>query len=280
MHPASDTIALEWLVLQPVLCLQTFITDHVLNSKSMKTCFIILLSWLGVQAFAQVSIGAKSGLSLPGLQGNASKDKGDTWREAVYGGIYLRIQLNRLFYLQPELNYSPQGGERNGMQQVTTAYVSGIKLPPATTVYASFNKSTILHYLEIPVLVKMVAGDELTYSVCVGPYVSFLMSAKSRVRGNSRLYLDKNGEVPFAPDGEPIPVLSFNRNTTINGEMKKIAGGLQGGFGIGYPLRKGRLFFDARAIVGLTGIYVNPAANSSNRTRSWIMAVGYELDLK
>lgn len=246
----------------------------------MKTCFFILVSLLGMTAYAQPTIGVKSGLSISDLHGSNERNKEYNWREALYGGLYMSFKINRFFYLQPEINYSPQGGQRNGMQELPMHYVDGIELPAGTKVYASFDNTTILNYLELPVLVKMVAGRELTYSVCLGPYVSFLLSAKAKIRGNSRLYLDKNRQIPFAPTGEPVPPVSIHSTTDIRNVTRKINAGIQGGLGVGYPLWGGHLFFDTRFIAGLTNLYDETPPDGKSKTRSVVMTVGYEFSFR
>ncbi len=244
----------------------------------MKTCLIIVLSLVGMQSCAQFSIGVRSGLSLPGLRCTHEKSEASGWREAAYGGMHLSIQLNRLFSLQPELNYSPQGGENNGLQEVSPDNVYGIKLP--TTLYASFDRRSVLNYLEIPILLTMKAGREVIYKAYGGPYIAFLLSAKTQTRGSSRLYLDKNGQVPYAPNGEPIPAFSFDQNTNLWKTVRKINGGVQGGLGVGYPLRGGRFLIDVRGILGMTNIHTDLAKDGQNKTGSLLMTVGYELDLR
>lgn len=230
---------------------------------------------------AQVTIGAKSGFCFPSLATSQEEREISGWRDAVYGGVFMRFKLGGLLYLQPELNYSPQGGEQNGMQIVPENYISEIKLPVATTVYARFNSTEVLNYVDLPVLVQLrVADHELSYAAFAGPYVSFLVFAKTKLRGSSRLFVDQNGEIPFTPGGRTLPVLSFDRDIDTRPGIRKVIGGIQGGFSAGYSLWSGRLFFDVRAILGLTNVYNDPAMNGKARTQAWMMAVGYEFDLK
>ena len=111
-------------------------------------------------ANAQLRIGVKGGISIPNLEGNSEQSKAYTSRQAVYGGLFLNFKLTHLISLQPEINFSSQGGQRNGIQLIPSDAISGISLPPGVNLYANFKNATILNYLEIPVLVKFALGHK------------------------------------------------------------------------------------------------------------------------
>lgn len=104
----------------------------------MKHNFIIALMFFCLSGNAQIHIGAKGGISIPDLKGNSEQSKGYTSREGAYLGLVANFHLNKFLSLQPEINYSPQGGQRNVMQPVPSDAISGITLPPGITLLRKF----------------------------------------------------------------------------------------------------------------------------------------------
>lgn len=246
----------------------------------MKHLLVILCCFFYITTEAQIYAGAKGGISIPNLKGNSEQSKGYTSRLGSYGGIVINFKIAPLLSLQPEINFSPQGGQRKGMQQVPSDAMNDITLPPGTNLYARFNTTTILNYIEIPVLVKLTLGDQLKYYLCAGPHITFLTDAKTKTNGTSVLYLDEGGTIPLTINGNPLPPVSFNRNTDIKESIKTINAGLQGGFGLQYTLGPGIIFAEGRVIFGLTNIQTNPQRDGKNKTGSVIAAAGYIIKLK
>jgi Outer membrane protein beta-barrel domain len=247
----------------------------------MKTFCIIPLVLFWISSFAQIHIGAKGGISIPNLKGDNEQSKGYTSRLGGYGGILANFQLSEYFSLQPEVNFSPQGGQRKGMQSVPSDAISGIVLPPGTNLYANFKSTTILNYIEVPLLAKLTLGhNKLTYYICVGPHIAFLAEAKTKTSGSSSLYFDEGGTIPLVLNGNALPPVSFNGNTDIKESIKTINAGLQGGLGIQYPVGPGYIFAEGRAILGLTNIQTHPERDGKNKTGSLAVAAGYLIKIK
>ncbi|MBX9781722.1 MAG: PorT family protein [Chitinophagaceae bacterium] len=231
-------------------------------------------------AKSQIHIGAKGGISIPNLEGNNEQSKGYTSRLGGYGGIVANFQLSKYLSLQPEINFSPQGGQRKGMQTVPADKLGDITLPPGTKLYAGFKTTSILNYIEIPVLAKITLGNKLKYYLFAGPHIAFLVEAKTKTSGSSLLYLDKNGTMPLQINGNPLPPVSFNATTDIKESIKTINAGLQGGLGLQYKLGPGFIFIEGRAIFGLVNIQTHPEQDGKNKTASIAAAVGYLIKLK
>lgn len=247
----------------------------------MKYILNIAVALLGCcVVHAQMSLGGKAGISVPDLKGNTEQSKGYTSRLGVYGGVFVNIRFSGSFSLQPELNFSPQGGQRKGMQPVPANAISGITLPDGAVLYARFNSTTILNYLEVPVLAKLLLGNKLKYYICGGPHIAFLLEAKTKTSGNSNIYLDEAGTMPVTDHGNPLPSISFNGDTKIKESIKTINAGLQGGIGIRYPAGPGVLFLDGRAILGLTNIQRHPEVDGKNKTGSLAVTLGYLINIK
>lgn len=229
---------------------------------------------------AQINIGARGGISIPDLKGNNEQSKGYTSRLDGYGGVFVNFRLTRSLYLQPEINFSPQGGQRTGMQPVPSDAISGISLPPGMTLYANFKTVTMINYIEIPILLKLESGHKLKYFVCFGPHVSFLLEAKTKTSGSSSLYLDEAGTIPLTDGGEPLPAFSFDGTTNIKESIKKVNAGVQGGVGLQYPVGPGSVFIEGRGIIGLINIQTHPEIDGKNKTGSLAVSAGYMIKIK
>ena len=245
----------------------------------MKLFFTTTVLLFCLSANAQLQIGAKAGISIPNLKGNSEQSKGYTSRKGIYGGLFATYQLTPSLYLQPEINFSPQGGQRKGMQPLPADAIEGISLPPGLNLYANFKNVTILNYLEIPVLAKLLWGHKIKYYACAGPHIAFLIEAKSKTSGSSLLYLDEGGTAPLDENGFPLPAVSFNSNNNIKESIKKVNAGVQGGVGAQYPLGLGTIFLEGRAILGLINIQTHPEDDGKNKTGSLAVAVGYSIKL-
>jgi hypothetical protein len=235
---------------------------------------------IAVTLDAQLHIGAKAGISIPNLEGNSEQSKGYTSRKGVYGGLIVSLQLTPSLYLQPEVNFSPQGGQRKGMQQVPSDAINEITLPPGVNLYANFKNVTILNYLEIPILAKLILGHRVKYYVCFGPHMAFLLEAKTKTSGSSLLYLDAAGAMPVTQNGVAVPAVSFNSTTNIKESIRKVNAGVQGGLGVQYPVWRGNIFLEGRAILGVINIQTHPETDGKNKTGSLAVAAGYLIEIK
>jgi Outer membrane protein beta-barrel domain len=246
----------------------------------MKTFYIVAILFFYLSSDAQISIGGKGGISIPNLKGNNEKSKGYTSRIGVYGGLVANFQLTPSLSLHPEINFSPQGGQRKGMQQVPSDAIEGITLPPGMNLYANFKSTTILNYLEIPVLIKLTFGNKLKYYINFGPHVAFLLEAKTKTSGSSSLYLDEEGTIPLMENSTPLPSFDFTNTTDIKESIKKVNAGIQGGLGIEYPLGPGNIFLEGRAIIGMINIQTHPENDGKNKTGSLAAALGYLIKIR
>lgn len=246
----------------------------------VRTVFILVLLFFYLLSNAQLHIGAKGGISIPNLKGNSEQSKGYTSREGIYGGLFVTYQLTSSLYLQPEINFSPQGGQRKGMQLIPSGAIEGISLPRGVNLYANFKSVTILNYLEVPLLVKLIFGNKIKYYACGGPHVAFVIEAKTKTSGSSLLYMDAGGTEPLMQNGSPFPAVSFNSTTDIKESIKKVNAGVQGGLGVQYPVGSGTIFLEGRAILGIINIQTHPESDGKNKTGSLAVAVGYSVKLK
>ena len=232
---------------------------------------------------AQISyLGVKSGISIPDIKGNSEQSEGYTSREAFFSGVFFGKKISKHLILQTELNFSPQGGKRNGIQPISKDALTGISVPEDIKLYAEFNNKTILNYAELPVLVRMnfQPSKLFNYYGFLGPYISRLMKAQTVTSGTSVIYMDAERKIPLSlPDGTEFPPVSFDSKTNIRGDIKKINAGVTGGIGMEYVLWNGKILLEGRFTKGLTNIQTNTTVNGKNQTGSLIAAIGYAFSI-
>lgn len=247
----------------------------------MKSIFLFLIAGLGISftSYAQkIHPGVKIGVSVPDIEGNTEQSKDYSSRLAPFFGISLTRKISTYFNLQTEINYSPQGGKRNGMQPIDAA---AFGVPEGTKLYANFKNETKLNYLEIPVMLQFLVRDQrkdysIFYFANVGPYAGFRLTAKTVTSGSSRIYLDQQGSAVLRlEDGTPLPEQSFNSTTDIKNEIKRMNFGIVGGIGTGYNFDGHKFFIEARFTRGLINIQTHPEEGGKNQTGSLIFSAGY-----
>ncbi len=234
---------------------------------------------------AQINLGVQGGMSVPDLSGGTNEiSQGYTSRLAPSFGILGNYKLNNNFYIQAEINFDGQGGQRNGIQPITS---SDIPIqPPNGYFYANFKNVSVLNYLEIPITIKYVFGNSLLkYFVDAGPYFGYLLSAKEVTSGMSTIYIDKNGSpllIPAPPTyqtEEPVPPQSFDATTDVYSSLNKINAGLTGGFGILYPISSSQgIILELKGMYGLTVIQ-KYSADGKSHTGNLVVEAGYEFNL-
>lgn len=224
--------------------------------------------------------GLKAGISVPDIRGNTEQSQGFTSRLAPYFGISLNKYLFPDFNLQVELNYSPQGGKRNGLQPIDPSSLDN-GIPQDMQLYASFKNQARLNYLELPVLLQLsvMKTKMFFYHINLGPYVSLNLNDKTKTSGSSSIYTDKEGLKPLTmPDGTPYPAVNFTNTENIKDEIKRFSMGIIGGIGAGYLLDIHKVYAEARFTRGLTNIQKHPEQNGKNKTGSVVFVLGYIYD--
>lgn len=247
--------------------------------KRKLSLLIILTSSFSLICSAQVQPGFKIGASVPDIKGNTEQSKGYTSRLAPFFGISLAKKISPYFKIQTEINYSPQGGKRNGMQPIDPSQF-GVSVPNGTILYANFKNETKLNYIEVPVMLqfnidKSKDDNHVFYFAGIGPYVAFRLNSKTITSGKSLIYVDPQGSLPLTIDDIPLPAQSFDSRTNLKDEIKKVSAGIVGGIGSGYNFQEHQFFLEARFTRGLTNIQTHPETGGKNKTGSLIFAAGY-----
>ncbi len=224
----------------------------------------------GTLAATQVRVGGHAGLSIPDIRGNETDkfSKGFTSREGPFFGIFADIAWSPHFSLAVELNYTSQGGKKNGMQLITNLPPG---LPTAMDLYADFKNDTIMDYVELPVLGRLTFGNRVRFFVNAGPYAGYLVRAKAITEGSSPIYLDEAGMMPIV--ASPI---SFDADTDVMDSLKKWNFGLAGGGGVVLPAGPGNLILEVRIQLGLSTIQRDVTTSGDSQTGTIVISLGYE----
>jgi hypothetical protein len=252
--------------------------------KTMKklifyTSFFLLTLFYFSATAQNVALGIQAGLSIPNLTaGGSSQTPLNTGYSSRLGpdfGITAEFKISNLFSLQPQLEYSSQGGKKDGLQAFTTPAQVAQEFPPGQApqyLYANYNSTAKLNYLMLPVLAKLgwdFKSSPLRFFVDAGPFLGLLVSAKQVTTGSSQFYTDPGGTQPL-PGGPQ----SFDNTQDIKDQLNKVNFGIEGSIGLQYKLHKGYFFIEAGGNYGFLNIQ-NVAADGKNNTGAATIDVGY-----
>ncbi|MGI8952716.1 MAG: porin family protein [Chitinophagaceae bacterium] len=250
--------------------------------KQIKRLFNIAIFLLIAQtSFAQISLGVKGGISIPNLKapsGSNPVSSGWSSRQGPYFGVFSEFKISDHFALQLELNYSSQGGKKDGVQGIATSdFFAPNPVPPGAPkyVYASFKNEAALNYIELPLLAKIIfpLGEKFSFFIDGGPYAGYLLKAKNISSGSSMVYLDKAETQPL-----PIGTQSFDSTADVTKNIKRFNAGIQGGIGIAVKLGNGELMLTGGGNYGLINIQKN-ADDGKNNTGAATVTLGYLIRL-
>lgn len=266
----------------------------------MKKVILVLTSVMisiGASAQLGISFGARAGLNIPKLtaSGDNPMSKGYESRLAGNGGIFAEFHINEMFSIQPSVEYTQQGGKRNGMQAIPARM-----MPPEFAqlgskfgfnyLYADFKSETKFNYLMVPVLAKfgwqLQEQSPFRVHVSAGPFVSFLMSAKQVTKGASYLYTDARGDMKLdyilttLAGMDPIGEKNMDADRKIKDEMKSVNYGVSANVGLSYALNaKNSLIFEVGGNYGFAKLQKD-AQNGENRIGAATITLGYAYKFK
>jgi len=235
-----------------------------------------LMALCAGQAFAQspIYVGVQGGISIPNLHSGSDNEvtEGYSSRLGPYFGVFGQYKFSDLFSIQPEVNYSSQGGKKNG-QQAVPGNEYNPQVPAGTNFYANFKSVAKLNYIEVPVLAKFTfrLSDHFNLALDAGPYVGFLVGAKNHTSGTSSVYADKEETQVLVPD------VSFDGTTDIKDQLRKANFGAQGGVELEALLGKGYLFVHAGGNYGFVNIQ---KVYGKNNTGAATAVLGYALQVR
>jgi len=243
--------------------------------------FFCVLPHAGV--FAQdLSLGIRGGISIPNLTAGSGNQNplntGYSSRLGPEAAVFAEIRFSGLFSLQPMLEYSAQGGKKDGFQAFTTPDEVKVMFPEGQApqyLYANYNSEAKMNYLLLPVLAKTgwnFGRSPFRIYISASPFVGLLLSAHQVTRGQSEFYTDAAGQQPL-PGGSH----SFDDNTNVRNSLHRFNGGIEGNLGLSYRLMRGSLFIEGGGNYGFFNIQKN-AVDGKNETGAAMVALGYRYD--
>jgi len=253
-----------------------------MKKLSFFTAFVVL-SFSYFNADAQVAIGVQGGVSIPDLtsgSGNATPlSTGYGSRSGADFGINAEFKISNLFSIQPQLEYSSQGGQKDGMQAFPTpaaaaGYYQEQSQTPPTYLYANYNSVAKFDYLMLPILAKF--GWDIKHSpirlfVDAGPFVDYLLSAHQVTSGTSVLSAQNpNGGYTALP----FPAENFDADDDIKSSLHDVNVGFEGNIGVQYKFKKSYIYIEGGGNYGFINIQ-KVAADGSNNTGAATVEIGY-----
>lgn len=241
---------------------------------------LLLIQVTTIKAQSKIDWAVKGGISIPnltsGTSGNPVSD-GYSSRTGFDGAVAAEWHLSSKFSFQPQLEYSQQGGKKNGLQAFTTPPEMAQGFPPGQVpqyLYADYKSTAKLNYLMLPVLAKyyFTRGQWRPY-ISAGPFLSLLLSAHNVSSGSSIVFADANQTQPISA----APV-SFDSNDDVKSDLHSWNTGISGHVGLQHKIAGGALFLEAGGNYGFINIQKN-AVNGNNKTGAAVINAGYQFRL-
>lgn len=249
--------------------------------RSGLTVILLVVSNFAYQPVAaqKTAIGFRGGISIPNLSSTGSDQNplntGYSSRLGPEFSVFAEFKLSELFSVEPMVEYSSQGGKKNGLQAFPVPEMLAATFPPGTApayLYANFNSEAKINYLMIPILAKFgytfkqspwrLYGD-------VGPFVGFLLSAKQVTSGQSEIFTDPEGTQAL-----PFGSQSFDATNDIKDQLNSTNFGVEGNIGLNYAFGPDNLFIEFGGNYGFVNIQKG-SANGKNNTGAATIVLGY-----
>ncbi len=244
--------------------------------------FCLMLLFFNARA-QNVAIGIQGGISIPNLSAGSSNQNplntGYSSRSGPDLGVYAEFKFSDLFSLQPVLEYSAQGGKKDGLQAFPTPpqIAAGFQQqgqPAPTYLYDNANSAAKINYLMLPVLAKFgwnFKSSPLRIYADAGPFFGYLLSAHQVISNSGGFYLDPQGTQPLAFPGAPS---NINSDTDIKDQLHKANFGIEGNIGLAYKFSKSYIFIQGGGNYGFLNIQKG-TANGKNNIGAGSAALGY-----
>jgi len=243
---------------------------------------VTILGTPNMLAQKKMDLGIKGGLSIPNLTTGSTANPVNSGFGSRLGAdfaVHAEFHLSRHFSLQPQLQYSQQGGRKNGSQAFAVPPGMAAMFPPGEVppyLYADYKSVAKINYLMLSALAKyrIPLGGSFTGYVAAGPFVSLVLSAKNITSGSSIIYLDAQQTTPLVSTPQ-----SFDNTENIKSDLRPVNAGINGHVGISYRLGMGAVFIEGGGNYGLITIQQNDA-NGKNNTGAATVSLGYQFTLR
>jgi|SRR6185312_13246977 len=242
--------------------------------KKIVSLFVFMAIMLSCQFMygQSFTLGARSGISVPNLSAGGSQtnplNSGYSSRIGPDEAFFGEYHLSSAFSLEAMLEYSSQGGKKDGMQAFPNPNGD---TPPY--LYANFKSEAKLNYLLVPILAKynwkLGSNSPWRLYVDAGPFAGFLLSAHQVTSGSSNIYLDQAGQQQITPSPQ-----SFDSTNNIKNQLNTFNFGVSGNVGLAYHFGKNNIFIEGGGNYGFLNIQKG-TANGKNNTGAGTVAIGY-----
>ncbi len=241
--------------------------------------FIFLLPIDLVQA-QSYTLGLRGGISIPNLTAAGSKsnplNEGYSSRKGPDAAIFGEYHVSPFFSIGAMVEYSSQGGKKNGFQALTVPdeYIPGFpagQVPPY--LYADYKSEAKLNYLLVPVYGKVSwkLGTQSPFKIYLdaGPFAGFLLDAKQVTIGSSIIYADPQKQMPLTPTPQ-----SFDSTINITDQLNTFNFGVSGNLGFSYHFGRSQIFIEGGGNYGFLNIQKGDK-NGKNHTGAGTVGLGY-----
>ena len=225
-------------------------------------------------------LGARGGISIPNLTAGGSKSNplntGYSSRSGPDLALTGEVQISQRFSVEAMIEYSSQGGKKNGFQALTVPDEFIPMFPPGQVppyLYADYKSEAKLNYLLVPVLAKFSwkLGPQSPIKVYLdaGPFAGYLLSARQVTSGSSIIYADSQKQMPLTPTPQ-----SFNKDMDIADQLNKFNFGVSGNIGVGYHFSSSNIYIEGGGNYGFLNIQKGDK-NGKNNTGAGTVVIGY-----
>jgi len=228
-----------------------------MNIFLKKSLVLIFTCFLTSVSYGQSAIGGKIGIHMATYKGDTEDlGEGEEGGETVsnfgfqFGGVF-EIGVNDLISIQPEL----------------LVIQKGVKLKASEDFFGSpleLENSLIFQYIEVPLLMKLKFGnlESTNFFVNVGPSFGYALSGRWR----EKITIGQETE-------ETKSDFEFDENDTFNRFDLSVALGA----GVNFPIGPGKLFVEARYLLGLSNL--SDAEDETLRNGGYGLSVGYMIPI-
>jgi len=244
----------------------------------------------------KVAIGIRGGISIPNLSAGGSDNNplntGYSSRSGPDAGIFAEFKFSDLFSLQPMVEYSAQGGKKDGLQAFPTpaALAAGFQAegqPAPTYLYANADNTSKINYMLIPILAKFgwnLGSSPFRVYVDAGPFAGILLSATQVISNSGGFFIQEtsNGKVTYVPLSQFSPEAPSNINSSnnIKSDLHPVNVGFEGNVGFAYKFfnashkTTGYIFIEGGGDYGFLNIQKG-TANGKNNIGAGTASIGY-----
>lgn len=267
--------------------------NHIIKYGFLVTIFTLLFSVSGAAQEHTISVGVRGGISIPNLSSSTDNPVSRGYRSKLGKdfAIFAEFPITPTFSIEPAIQYSEQGGKKNGLQAFPIPEFQ--ELTGSSTIYADVKSKASLDYLMVPILAKWgwdfnfvkPAGsnqsNHFRFYAQAGPFFGYLISAHQKLSDTETgIYLsDADDAENILGEGNTLDFADFT-DTNINtyDDLHTFNFGFTGGIGLAYHFKKNAVFIEGGGSYGLLNVQKDTENNGKNNTGAAYVGLGYARD--